>query len=78
MILLNFFKKQVIAYVSKKITGTMLDSQMNIHNHIKNINFMAIGYRIAFLRFDKRLKNTLMITKFIWKIINYLAMPLGL
>ena len=51
---------------------------MNMNNHVKSINFMAIGYRIAFLRFHARLKKALMITKFSWKIVNYLMMPLGL
>lgn len=39
---------------------------------------MAIGYRIAFIRMDDRMRNILLVTKFIWKIINYLAMPLFL
>lgn len=39
---------------------------------------MAIGYRIAFIRMDDRMRNILLITKFVWKIINYLAMPLFL
>lgn len=39
---------------------------------------MAIGYRIAFIRMDNRMRNILLVTKFIWKLINYLAMPLFL
>jgi len=37
---------------------------------------MAIGYRIAFIRMDNRMRNILLVTKVIWKLINYLTMPL--
>ena len=39
---------------------------------------MAIGYRIAFIRMPDNMKYILIVTKFCWKILNYLAFPLFL
>ena len=41
-------------------------------------SFMAIGYRIAFIRIDDTMRNILLLTKVLWKILNYLFMPLFL
>ena len=31
---------------------------------------MAIGYRIAFIRIDDTMRNILLLTKVLWKIVN--------
>jgi len=49
-----------------------------MNNHVMIINFMALGYRIAFIRMDNRMRNILLITKYSWKIVYYLAFPLFL
>lgn len=49
-----------------------------MHNNLKNIVFQAAGYKIAFIHFNDEMRNILLITKFSWKIIMYLAFPLGL
>ena len=73
-----FLLYPLIAYFSKKFSGNVLINQLNMHNNLKSTVFMAGGYRIAFIHFDDRLRNILLATKFIWKIILYLAFPLGL
>ena len=49
-----------------------------MNNHVKSITFMAMGYRIAFIRMSNVMRNILIITKYIWKVINFLAFPLFL
>ena len=39
---------------------------------------MALGYRLAFIRIDDRLRLILLFTKIIWKLVNYIALPLFL
>ena len=49
-----------------------------MNNHVMSINFMALGYRLAFIRIDDRLRLILLFTKIIWKLVNYIALPLFL
>jgi len=49
-----------------------------MNNHVMSINFMALGYRLAFIRMNDRLRVILLVTKYIWKLVNYLALPLFL
>lgn len=49
-----------------------------MNNHVKSITFMAMGYRLAFIRMESYMKRILIITKYSWKIINFLAFPLFL
>lgn len=49
-----------------------------MNNHVMSINFMALGYRLAFVRMNDRLRLILLVTKYIWKLVNYLAFPLFL
>jgi len=67
-----------ISFISKRIAGNVLISQLDMNNHVMIINFMALGYRIAFIRMDNRMRNILLITKYSWKIVYYLAFPLFL
>ena len=68
----------MISYFSRKFSGNFLIQKLEEHNQLKSIIFMAAGYRIAFIHMSDRRRNILLITKYIWKIIIYLAFPLGL
>jgi hypothetical protein len=74
----GFLLYPLIAYFSKKFSGNVIINELDMHNNLKSIIFMAAGYKIAFIHFNDELRNILLVTKFIWKFIINLAFPLGL
>ena len=67
-----------VGYFGKHFSGNVLLSEFRMHNSLKNTIFIAAGYRIAFIHFDDKQRYILIVTKIIWKIIIYMAFPLGL
>lgn len=51
---------------------------MESHNMVRSCTYMAIGYRLSFVSLNTRMKITLMITKYAWKLLYFIAIPLFL